>query len=76
MCKLNSKRVDTFKKQRFIEVFEREIEGRKGMNWLSLILIHGGYDDLYNLLFFLGGILFRARLPIEGRLTTTDSVDR
>ena len=47
-----------FKKQPFIEVLERELEGRRGMNRLSLISIPGGLDDLFNLLVFLAGILF------------------
>ena len=42
MGKLISKQTYIFKKQPFIEVFKREIGGRKGMNWLSLILILGG----------------------------------
>ena len=36
-----------------IEVFEKGIEGLGGVNWLSLILILGGADDLFNLLLFL-----------------------
>jgi len=60
MCHMGTrigKKAYIFKKQRFVEVIEREIEDRKGMNWLSLILILGGLNGLFSLL-FLTGILF------------------
>jgi len=68
MCRVGeliSEQAYIFKKQRFIEVFEREIEDRRGMSWLSLVLILGGLNDLFNLLLFLAEIFFTSSVTLH-----------
>jgi len=57
MGKLTRSQAYISKKQPFVAVFEREIEGWRGMNWHSPIPILGSLD-LFNPLLFLAKILF------------------